>query len=100
VVNHEQAKRLKDAGFPIMVTKKGDCKNCGYFCKTPPNDDCPSDQIIISALPDEKQMMEFLRDRRQLLSAISQIVFHKVDITEALVQACCKVLEGEKHDRQ
>lgn len=103
MINLEQEKRLKEAGFLLKMSKKGDCSKCGYFCKSKPNDKCPEDNDHCLHNPTEKELIEFLKtyifqiepfehDWR-IVGFDGWEVIHS-DITEALVQAVEQVLKG------
>lgn len=102
----EQAKRLKAAGFemkrcPYYHSPTGECGGLQVKCPEPTDDDC---WFLIG----EKEMMEFLAKNLIAVCPLSDcdgwivsifingttVVSRNIDLTEALVQACCRVLEG------
>lgn len=106
-VNLEQAKRLKEAGWKqdkseLVIEDANNTNLCFRRSVNPFYIDSYIDA------PTEKEMMEFLGNAGAcviircltgwtiILGERSPSHFHHTDLTEALVQACEKVLEGRE----
>jgi len=107
-VNLEQAKRLKVAGYVYpsvnMVWIKWLDDTWELLKRDSINFQAVTFKDIIHA-PDEKEMMEFLK-KHEMFSIECNLRMWRIrgcelevehsDITSALVQACCRVLEERK----